>query len=400
MLTASSAKASETLHVANAEAYRFNADRRAYGEGGRSFLLERSFATLKKALGRAPLTIVDHRLSPGQGPVFDLRSPSGAPRGTSQPRRHPPHACQRCYTASLHTSRRGPKLSETDSVSTRFAAQLRIGVAALILLAAIAAACIVMVPAGKPASSPASAIRCACHHDPGLAWKLPAPFESTIPIDLRLRTTSTGLQDVGTRDGLRVLVQAYVAWQVPSDPQRVRQFLRSVRNQPDEAARQLRSFVSAALHITSSNFELTDLVNVDARKVQLDQFEQQLRDQVAPRMLQVYGIEMRQVGIERMTLPDETLAATVARMRAERETVAAERTAEGLRQAAAIRADADRDAREVVAQAREQAAHTEADAQQAAARIYAKAYESDPGLYATLRSLDAHQCRSSAATRA
>jgi membrane protease subunit HflC len=87
-------------------------------------------------------------------------------------------------------------------------------------------------------------------------------------------------------------------------------------------------------------------------------------------------------------LPDETLAATVARMRAERETVAAERTADGLRQAAAIRADADRDAREVVAQAREQAAHTEADAQQAAARIYAKSYQADPGLYSTLRSLD------------
>jgi modulator of FtsH protease HflC len=105
-------------------------------------------------------------------------------------------------------------------------------------------------------------------------------------------------------------------------------------------------------------------------------------------MLEVYGIDIRQVGIERMTLPDETLAATVARMRADRETVAAERTAEGLRQAAAIRADADRDARKVVAQAREQAAHTEADAQQAAARIYGKAYQADPGLYTTLRSLD------------
>jgi membrane protease subunit HflC len=105
-------------------------------------------------------------------------------------------------------------------------------------------------------------------------------------------------------------------------------------------------------------------------------------------MLEVYGIEIRQVGIERMTLPDETLAATVARMRAERETVAAERTAEGLRQAAAIRADADRDARELVAQSREQAAKTEANAQQAAARIYSDAYRADPGLYTTLRSLD------------
>ena len=267
-------------------------------------------------------------------------------------------------------------------------ALLRIGVAALILLAAIAAACFVMVPAGEAGvitrfGNPVRVVT-----EPGLAWKLPAPFESTILIDLRLRTTSTGLQDVGTRDGLRVLVQSYVAWQVPDDPQRVRQFLRSVRNQPDEAARQLRSFVNAALHITSSNFALTDLVNIDSTKVRLDVFERELREQVAPRMLAVYGIEIRQVGVERMTLPDETLAATVSRMRADRETAAAQVTADGLRKAAAIRADADRDAREVVAQARGQAAHTEADAQQAAARIYAKAYQSDPGLYSTLRSLD------------
>src|SRR3984957_18359981 len=268
-------------------------------------------------------------------------------------------------------------------------ALLRIAVAALILLAAIGAACGVMVPAGEAGvitrfGNPVRVVT-----EPGLAWKLPAPFESTILIDLRLRTTSTGLQDVGTRDTLRVLVQSYVAWQVPDDPQRVRQFLRSVRNQPDEAARQLRSFVNAALHITASNFDLADLVNIDSTKVRLDVFERELREQIAPRMLAVYGIEIRQVGVERMTLPDETLAATVSRMRAERETAAAQVTADGLRQAAAIRADADRDAREVVAQAREQAAHTEADAQQAAARIYVKAYQSDPGLYTTLRSLDA-----------
>lgn len=275
-----------------------------------------------------------------------------------------------------------------DDHDHHFTPTLRMVVAGVILIAAILAACVVMVPAGEAGVITRFGNPIRVVTDPGLAWKLPAPFENEIPIDLRLRTTSTGLQDVGTRDGLRVLVQAYVAWQVPSDSQRVRQFLRSVRNQPDEAARQLRSFVSAALHITSSNFDLTDLVNMDPSKVRLDAFEQQLREQVAARMLQVYGIEIRQVGIERMTLPDETLAATVARMRAERETVAAQRTAEGLRQADAIRSDADRDAREVVATAREQAARTEANAQQAAARIYADAYKSDPGLYTTLRSLD------------
>src|SRR6185295_5374228 len=277
---------------------------------------------------------------------------------------------------------------KNDDPEHEHGAALRIGIAAAIVLAAIAAACIVMVPAGEAGvitrfGNPKRVVT-----EPGLAWKLPAPFESTIPIDLRLRTTSTGLQDVGTRDGLRVLVQAYVAWEVPADADRVRRFLRSVDNRPDEAAQQLRSFVSAAMHIISSNFELTDLVNMDASRVKLDGFESQLREQVAERMLDTYGIDIRQVGVERMTLPDETLAATVSRMRAERETVAAERTAEGLRQAAAIRADADREAREVVATAREQAAKTEADAQQAAARIYGKAYSADPELYTTLRSLD------------
>jgi modulator of FtsH protease HflC len=270
----------------------------------------------------------------------------------------------------------------------RFGLGLRTAFATLILAAAIVAACIVMIPAGEAGVITRFGDPSRVLTRPGLAWKLPVPFETTIPIDLRLRTTSTGLQDVGTQDGLRVLVQAYVAWRVSSDPGHILQFLRSVRNQPDEAARQLRSFVSAALHITASSFGLADLVNIDASKVRLDAFEQQLRAQVADRMLQVYGIEIGEIGIEQLTLPNETLAATVDRMRAERETVAAERTAEGLRRAAKIRSNADRDGREVVAKAREQASQIEADAEQQAARIYSDAYKGDPELYTLIRSLD------------
>ena len=278
---------------------------------------------------------------------------------------------------------------EVDEATQRFRMMVRIVIATVIILVALIAECIVMVPADQSVvitrlGDPVRVIT-----KPGLAWKLPAPIESTVPIDLRLRTTSTGLQDVGTRDGLRVLVQVYTAWQVPNDPRHIRQFLRALRNQPDEAARQLRSFVSAGMHITASNFNLADLVNVDPRNVHIDGFEQQLRGQIAPQMLQGYGIEVRQVGVERMTLPAATLQATVARMSADRETVAATRTADGLRKAAEIQADADRDGREVVAKAQQQAARIQADAEVSAAQVYAKAYSADPGLYTTLRSLDA-----------
>ena len=143
----------------------------------------------------------------------------------------------------------------------------RFGIAAAIVLGAAAASSQVMVAAGQAVVVTRFGDPLRVLTQPGLAWKLPAPVESTIPVDLRLRTTSSGLQDVGTRDGLRILVQAYLAWRVPSDPERIRQFMRAAGNDPDEAARQLRSFVGSALQIIASNFDLTDLVNTDPGKV-------------------------------------------------------------------------------------------------------------------------------------
>jgi modulator of FtsH protease HflC len=129
-------------------------------------------------------------------------------------------------------------------------------------------------------------------------------------------------------------------------------------------------------------------VNTDPSKVRLAAFEQQLRQTVAQQVLDIYGVDIQQVGVERLSLPAETLAATVARMRAERETVGAERTAEGLRAAAAIRSDAQRDARITVAKANAEAAEIEAKSREQAARIYAGNYAKDPQLYLLLRSLD------------
>jgi membrane protease subunit HflC len=223
---------------------------------------------------------------------------------------------------------------------------------------------------------------------PGLAWRLPVPIDNKIEVDLRLRTTSSGLQDVGTRDGLRILVQAYVAWQVPADANHIRQFLRAVRNQPDIAAEQLRSFVGSSLEITASSFDLASLVNTDPQKIALARFESRLRERIDEQALKVYGITVRQVGIERLTLPAETLTATVARMEAERRTVAAERQAEGQRAAAEIASNAERDSRVLIAKAKAEAAEIEAKSRLAAANIYGESYNHDPKLYTLLRSLD------------
>ncbi len=222
------------------------------------------------------------------------------------------------------------------------------GWAALLLAFAIATASLVQVRSGEATGITRFGNPSRVLLEPGLGWRWSAPFEAAIPVDLRLCTTSSGLQDVGTRDGLRIIVQAYVAWQVQGDPDNVQRFMRAVQNQPDEAARQIRTFVGSALETTSS-FDLANLVNTDANQVCIADFEAQLRQQIDQQLLTTYGVRVLQVGIERLTLPSVTLTATVDRMRAERETIATERTAIGKREAAQIRSAAERDARIVQA---------------------------------------------------
>lgn len=264
----------------------------------------------------------------------------------------------------------------------------RVMVAALLIAVALMAATLVQVRSGEASvvtrfGNPARVLM-----TPGMAWRWPAPFESIIPVDLRLRTTSSGLQDAGTRDGLRIIVQAYVAWQVQADPTHVQRFMRAVQNQPNEAARQIRTFVGSALETAAASYDLSSLINTHADQIRIADFESRVREHIAEQLLNTYGVRVVQVGVERLTLPSVTLSATVDRMRAERETIAIERTAIGKRQAAEIRSTAERDARIIQADALAQAADIEAKSRVQAAALYGRAYNGSPQLYTTLRSLD------------
>lgn len=277
---------------------------------------------------------------------------------------------------------------ENDPAPSGRAFRLRVLLALLCVIVAIAVASFIQVRAGEAAVVTRFGEPVRVLLEPGLAWRLPAPIEAAVPVDLRLHTTSSGLQDVGTRDGLRIIVQAYVAWRVADDRNDVGRFVRAVRNEPEEAARQIRSLLGSALQTTSAGFDLASLVNTDPKQVRISAFEDALRKQIDAQLYSAYGVHVVQVGLEKLTLPAVTLAATVERMSAERETVAAERTADGYREAAQIRADAERDARITIADANVKAAGIEAQSRKDAAAIYGQSYAVNPQLYTMLRSLD------------
>jgi len=224
---------------------------------------------------------------------------------------------------------------------------------------------------------------------PGLTWILPAPLERVLRINCRLRTTATGSHEVLTKDGLSLVVQVYAAWRISADAGTVLRYVRATGGDGDSAANQLRTLLNSALETVSGRFQLSDLVNTDPAQVRLVDYEELVRNRVATAAGPTLGIEVVQVGIERLLLPEVTLQATVARMAEERRVVAEERQAAGRRAAAAITAQADKDARITRAGAEQEASQIEANAKAVAADIYGRAYSADPDLYVWLRTLDA-----------
>ena len=274
--TQAQAAAAETIGIADADLIRFTADHASAIASPESFLLERRLSDLAAGLSKSSITIIDHRIPAADAPVLDLRPLSAMTRcATCRPARSSPRCIFIPTTMTKITTG-----TTTAGQRGRRGSPARLLIAGLLLGCAALAASAVMVSAGQAVVVTAFGDPVRVLTEPGLAWKIPAPVETTTPVDLRLRTTSTGLQDVGTRDGLRVLVQAYVAWQVPADGEHVRQFLRAVRNDPDEAARQLRSFVGSALQVTASSFDLADLVNSDPNRVRVGDFEARLQAQI------------------------------------------------------------------------------------------------------------------------
>jgi regulator of protease activity HflC (stomatin/prohibitin superfamily) len=67
--------ATELVSAAQTDRVQNDADLLAYDSGGPAFTLERYFATLRAALGRAAVEIVDDRLGKDQRPLIDLRAP-------------------------------------------------------------------------------------------------------------------------------------------------------------------------------------------------------------------------------------------------------------------------------------------------------------------------------------
>jgi membrane protease subunit HflC len=103
------------------------------------------------------------------------------------------------------------------------------------------------------------------------------------------------------------------------------------------------------------------------------------------------GVEIVDVRLRRVELPEEVLAQVYQRMESERKRVANELRSQGAAESEKIRADADRQREVILADAYKQAQKVKGDGDAKASATYAAAYGQNPEFYAFYRSLEAYK---------
>jgi membrane protease subunit HflC len=103
------------------------------------------------------------------------------------------------------------------------------------------------------------------------------------------------------------------------------------------------------------------------------------------------GVEVLDVRLKRVDLPQEVSESVYRRMEAERKRVANELRSTGSAESEKIRADADKQKEVILAEAYRDAQRIKGEGDAKASAIYAKAYEINPEFYAFYRSLEAYR---------
>jgi membrane protease subunit HflC len=220
--------------------------------------------------------------------------------------------------------------------------------------------------------------------EPGLHLKW--PWQGRIVLDGRLQTFNPLPSELLTRDKKNLVVDSFVVWRI-SEPQR---FLQAVVDRAGAESR-LQDVVKAELSIALGNSDLGNLIATDPSQVRTSEIMSGVTARCAAAARDQYGVELLDVRLRRVNLPEENKESVFARMRAERERIARQYRAQGQQEATRIKAEADREKTQILARAYEQAEKVRGEGDAKAMRIYAAAYNRDPKFYRLTRTLEAYR---------
>ncbi len=216
---------------------------------------------------------------------------------------------------------------------------------------------------------------------PGLHIKL--PFVDDIrKFDARVLTVDAPPESFYTVQKKRLIVDSYAKYRV-SD---VGNYYRATGGDEFTARNRLAARINDGLRNEFGTRTLNEVVSGE-RDILMEKLTQELNTTVKESL----GIEVLDVRVKRIDLPEEISDDVYRRMRAEREKLAREFRSQGEEEATKIRADADRQKVLIEAEAYRESEEIRGQGDAEAAAIYATAFNKDPEFFRFVRSLEAYR---------
>lgn len=254
--------------------------------------------------------------------------------------------------------------------------------------------------------------------EPGLHLKIPF-IETVKMLDARIQTLDVQAERYLTRENKDLIVDSYLKYQITDFS---RYYVATGGGNFYQAETLLKRKFSDRLHsefgrlnlkeiITDSRRHLTvnvrDALNkgsgsdiesikgtdqtIFSKSVRFDKDIESNSPVVNLNSIALLGIEVVDVRIKRIELPNKVSEAIYQRMRAERESVARQHRSQGQEEAVKIRAIADKTVTETLAKAERTALKLNGEGDAIATKLFADTFNQDPDLYAFIRSLRAYE---------
>lgn len=215
---------------------------------------------------------------------------------------------------------------------------------------------------------------------PGLHGKIPL-IETVRKFDNRITTMDAERERYLTAEKKNVVVDAFAKWRIAD----VSVYYTSMGGDPNTANNRIAQIIKQELRNQFGKRTIQEVVSGERAQIMgilTVNTAQQLKD---------FGIDVVDVRIKRVDLPEEVSPAVYQRMEAERARVAKDLRSKGAEAAEKIRADADRQRTVILAEAYGEAERIRGEGDAKAGEIYAKAYAEDRDFYSFYRSLSAYR---------
>ncbi|MBI3916578.1 MAG: protease modulator HflC [Betaproteobacteria bacterium] len=217
--------------------------------------------------------------------------------------------------------------------------------------------------------------------EPGLYFKVPL-IDNVRYFDVRILTIDTAEPErFLTSEKKNVLVDLFVKWRITD----VRQYYVSVQGNEALAQTRLLQTINDGLRAEFGNRTVHDVVSGERDKI-MELMRARANDDAGK-----IGVEVLDVRLKRVDLPQEVSESVYRRMDAERKRVANELRSTGSAESEKIRADADKQREVILAEAYRDAQRVKGEGDAKATATYARAYEQNAEFYAFYRSLEAYK---------